>query len=159
MGIRIGQGIDVHRFSSDRELVLGGVKIPFAKGLEGHSDADVLLHALTDSLLGAAGMGDIGCQFPDSESQWKNANSLNLLKIAWDKIHKKGGRLLNIDCTLLAEHPKISPYLSQMKANIAEVLKIGVNQIGIKATTAERLGFIGREEGIAAFAVCLIEID
>lgn len=159
MDFRIGQGIDVHPFIKGRPLVLGGVTIPFDKGLDGHSDADALTHALIDALLGAAGKGDIGSYFPNTSEQWKNAVSLNLLEIAWRELAAEGWRVGNIDCTLLAEAPKLLSHMGQMKENLASVLCIEVGQIGIKATTTEQLGFVGRGEGVMAFAVALLIRD
>lgn len=157
MDIRVGIGYDVHRLVSGRKLVLGGVTIPFEKGLEGHSDADVLLHALMDALLGAAGLPDIGQQFPNTDARFKDANSGILLARVLQLIRENGfAKVINVDATILAEQPKISPHIAAMKKEIAEILCIDQSQVNIKATTMEKLGFIGREEGIAAQAVCLI---
>jgi len=155
--MRIGHGYDVHRLVEDRALILGGVEIPWHLGLDGHSDADVLLHAVTDALLGAAAMGDIGKLFPDHDPQYKGISSLVLLKRAWERISEKGYKLGNLDVTVIAQKPKLLPYIPQMVENTAKVLGADVDQINIKATTEEHLGFTGREEGIAAHAVCILE--
>jgi 2-C-methyl-D-erythritol 2,4-cyclodiphosphate synthase len=155
--MRIGQGFDVHRFVSGRPLVLGGVKIPHDKGLAGHSDADVLLHALCDALLGAANMGDIGKHFPDTAPAFKDIDSLELLKKTWGMVREKYSAIINIDATLLAEIPKIAPYSASMREKIASVLEISTDIVNIKATTLEGLGFVGRKEGIAAMCVVLID--
>ena len=148
--MRIGQGYDVHRLISGRPLFLGGVEIPFEKGLVGHSDADVLLHALCDAILGAAGMGDIGMHFPDTDPAYKNIYSIELLKETWKIVRPHYSSIINIDAIILAEAPKISPYTDKMKAGIATALSIYTDQVSIKATTTEGLGSIGRKEGIAA---------
>ena len=153
---RIGTGFDVHAFVSGRSLILGGVDIPFGKGLAGHSDADVLLHAVMDAILGAAGLGDIGRHFPDSDEKYKGISSLLLLKEVAELIREKGYETGNIDVTLIAENPKIAPYTNEMKKNIAGATGIPENRINIKGTTTEGLGFAGRGEGIAAQAVCVI---
>lgn len=155
--IRIGQGFDVHQLAEGRKLIIGGVELPFKKGLLGHSDADVLLHAITDALLGAAGLGDIGHLFPDTDPKFKNANSIILLEQAYKKVLERGFTIGNIDCTILAEQPKMKPYLEQMKVNIAAACKIEIEQINLKATTMEKMGFIGKEEGMGAIAVALLE--
>lgn len=155
--IRIGQGFDVHQLATDRKLIIGGVEIPFNKGLLGHSDADVLLHAITDALLGAAGLGDIGHLFPDTDLAFKNADSICLLKETMEKVRELGFTIGNIDCTILAEEPKMKPYLSEMKKNISQACTIDQTQINLKATTMEKMGFIGREEGMGAIAVALLE--
>ncbi|MBY6038486.1 2-C-methyl-D-erythritol 2,4-cyclodiphosphate synthase [Fictibacillus nanhaiensis] len=155
--MRIGQGFDVHAFCEDRPLIIGGVTIPYEKGLLGHSDADVLLHAITDALLGAAGEGDIGKHFPDTDPAYKGADSKRLLLDSWKLVEKKGYRLGNIDCTIIAQKPKMLPYIEEMRAVIARIFEVSPDQINVKATTTERLGFPGREEGIAAQAVVLIE--
>ena len=155
--LRIGQGYDVHRLVSGRRLVVGGVEIPHETGLLGHSDADVLLHAISDALLGAAAMGDIGCLFPDNDSRFKDADSLVLLSAVAEKLKESGFSIVNIDCTLIAQKPKIRPYIDEMKANIARACGISVEFVSVKATTEEGLGFSGREEGMAAQAICLIE--
>ncbi|MGK0552744.1 2-C-methyl-D-erythritol 2,4-cyclodiphosphate synthase [Enterococcus faecalis] len=157
--IRIGQGFDVHRLVRDRKLLLGGVALPFEKGLIGHSDADVLLHAIMDALLGAAGLGDIGHLFPDTDPNYKNADSIALLQTVNKKVLATGFTIINIDCTILAEQPKMQPYLEAMKTNIASACQLTVEQLNIKATTMEKMGFIGREEGIGAMAVALLEKD
>lgn len=155
--MRIGQGFDVHRLVSGRPLVLGGVTIPHEKGLDGHSDADVLLHAICDALLGAACMGDIGRHFPDSDPAYKNIDSMELLKQTLAKVRTTHSAIINIDATLLAEAPKIAPYASAMRQNIAAALEMPVDCVSIKATTLEKLGFVGRKEGIAAMCVVLID--
>lgn len=155
--IRIGQGFDVHQLVTGRKLIIGGVELPFEKGLLGHSDADVLLHAITDALLGAAGLGDIGHLFPDTATEFKDADSIELLRVANQKVLSHGFTIGNIDCTILAEQPKMKPYLEQMKKNIAKACQIETNQINLKATTMEKMGFIGHEEGMGAIAVALLE--
>lgn len=154
--VRFGIGYDVHRLVADRPLVLGGVKVPHSHGLDGHSDADVLLHAIKDALLGAAGMGDIGRMFPDTDMQYKGVSSLWLLSQVKSRLDEAGFRVNNIDATVMAEQPKLASYIKQMNTNIATVLNVPVNQINIKATTTEGLGFVGRKEGIAAQAVASI---
>ena len=154
--MRIGHGYDVHRLVADRKLILGGVDIPWDKGLLGHSDADVLVHAVMDALLGAAAMGDIGKHFPDTDSAYKDADSLMLLQKVGEKISAAGYAVCNIDATVLAQKPKLAPHISQMVENIARTLGIEPSQVNVKATTEEHLGFTGREEGIAAHAVCLL---
>ncbi len=153
---RIGHGYDVHRLTENRRLVLGGVEIPFEKGLLGHSDADVLLHAVADALLGAAAMGDIGCIFPDTDTRYKDADSLELLRVVAGKIAVKGFTISNIDATVIAQRPKLRPYIDDMRRNIASVCAVAEEQVGIKATTEEGLGFTGTGDGIAAHAVCII---
>ena len=155
--LRIGQGYDVHRLVSGRRLVVGGVEIPHETGLLGHSDADVLLHAISDALLGAAAMGDIGCLFPDNDSRFKDADSLVLLSAVAEKLKESGFSIVNIDCTLIAQKPKMRPYIDEMRANNARDCGISVQFVSVKATTEEGLGFTGREEGMAAQAICLIE--
>ena len=155
--LRIGQGYDVHRLVSGGRLVVGGVAIPHETGLLGHSDADVLLHAISDALLGAAAMGDIGCLFPDNDSRFKDADSLVLLSAVAEKLKESGFSIVNIDCTLIAQKPKMRPYIDEMRANIARACGISVEFVSVKATTEEGLGFSGREEGMAAQAICLIE--
>ena len=155
--LRIGQGYDVHRLVSGRRLVVGGVEIPHETGLLGHSDADVLLHAISDALLGAAAMGDIGCLFPDNDSRFKDADSLVLLSAVAEKLKESGFSIVNIDSTLIAQKPKMRPYIDEMRANIARACGISVEFVSVKATTEEGLGFSGREEGMAAQAICLIE--
>jgi len=156
--LRIGHGYDIHKFLKGRPLYLGGVLIPNEDGLEGHSDADVLLHAITDSLLGATGKGDIGTWFPNTDTKWKNSKSTDLLREVWKTLSKEGVTISNIDSTILAEKPRILPHINSMKESISSVLDVSPNAIGIKATTCEGLGAIGRKEGIAAFAVSLIWI-
>lgn len=155
--MRIGHGYDVHRLVEGRKLIIGGVDIPWEKGLLGHSDADVLLHALMDALLGAAALGDIGLHFPDKDERYRGADSLELLREVKKMLDKVGYRLVNADCTVLAQKPKLMPYIQQMRANIAEALDTDLNRISVKATTEEGLGFTGDGSGIAAHAVVLIE--
>lgn len=155
--MRIGQGYDVHRLTENRDLILCGVKIPYEYGLDGHSDADVAIHALMDALLGAAGMGDIGRHFPDSDMKYKGISSMKLLAEVTEKLHTAGFRIVNADVTVIAQKPKVSPYIEQMKKNIADIIGIGTEYINVKATTTEKLGFEGRMEGISAMAVALIE--
>ena len=155
--MRIGHGYDVHRLVEGRDLILGGVKINHKTGLDGHSDADVLLHAVSDALLGAAGLGDIGRHFPDTDPKYKGADSLELLRIVGEKVAAAGYRVSNIDVTLIAQKPKVKDYIPQMQSNIASVLHLEANRVNVKATTEEHLGFTGREEGMACHAVCLLE--
>ena len=155
--IRIGHGYDVHKLVEGRKLIVGGVKIPHEKGLLGHSDADVLLHAVSDALLGAAALGDIGCLFPDNDPKFEGADSLILLKEVVAVLKKSGYKVGNIDCTLIAQRPKMRPHIDAMRKNIADACEVSVDCISVKATTEEKLGFTGREEGISAHAVCLIE--
>ncbi|MCK9283702.1 MAG: 2-C-methyl-D-erythritol 2,4-cyclodiphosphate synthase [Rhodocyclaceae bacterium] len=157
--IRVGQGFDVHAFVDGRPLVLGGVTIPFPRGLLGHSDADVLLHALTDALLGAAGLGDIGRHFPDTDPQWRGADSRVLLRGAIERVRAAGWRVANVDCTVICEAPKILPHAAAMVANIAADLGVAAERVNIKGKTTEKLGFTGRGEGIAAQAVALLIAD
>jgi 2-C-methyl-D-erythritol 2,4-cyclodiphosphate synthase len=154
--IRIGQGFDVHALVEGRPLIIGGVTIPYPRGLLGHSDADVLLHAITDALLGAAALGDIGRHFPDTDAQWKGADSRVLLRATVELIADAGWRIGNVDCTIVAEAPKIAPHAAAMCANIAADLGIEIGQVNIKGKTTEKLGFTGRGEGIAAQAVAMI---
>ena len=154
--MRIGHGIDVHQLVNSRELMIGGVKIPFEKGLLGHSDADVLLHAIMDALLGAAGLYDIGKHFPDSDEQYRNISSVELLKKVNTLLLKHQFCISNIDATVIAQVPRLSPYIDQMRETIANVLSLPVSCVNIKATTSEKLGFTGRQEGIQAEAVCLL---
>ncbi len=154
---RIGNGYDVHRLVAGRKLILGGVEIPHSKGLDGHSDADALCHALCDALLGAVGAGDIGHHFPDTDAQWKDISSLILLERVGKICAERGYKVVNTDATLIAEQPKLAPYIDQMKQNIAKALAIGPAQVNVKATTTETLGFTGRQEGLAAQAVVLVE--
>lgn len=155
--MRIGHGYDVHKLTENRKLILGGVDIPYEKGLLGHSDADVLLHAISDSLLGAAALGDIGGMFPDTDPEYKDADSLVLLKAVGERLKSTGYYIVNIDSTVLAQKPKLKPYIEQMRNNIANALSVDVSSVSVKATTEEGLGFSGRGEGIAAHSVCLIE--
>ena len=155
--MRIGHGYDVHKLVEGRDLILGGVKIAHEVGLLGHSDADVLLHAVSDALLGAAGLGDIGKHFPDTDPQYKGADSLKLLQIVGEKVAKAGYRISNIDVTMIAQRPKLRPHIEQMERNIASAVGIDVSRINIKATTEEKLGFTGEELGMACHAVCLLE--
>ena len=155
--MRIGNGYDVHRLTENRKLILGGVEIPFELGLDGHSDADVLTHAICDALLGAAALGDIGKHFPDNDPQYKGADSLKLLECVCNLLAAKGYSISNIDSIIVAQKPKLSPFIEQMRVNIAKAAKIEINQISVKATTEEKLGFTGRIEGISANSVCLIE--
>lgn len=154
--MRIGHGYDVHKLIVGRKLILGGCEIPHTHGLLGHSDADVLVHAIMDSLLGAAALGDIGRLFPDTEPQFKDANSLKLLEVVCQTINSAGYKISNIDATIIAQKPKLASFISVMRENIAEVCKIEISQINVKATTEENLGFTGRLEGISAHAVCLL---
>lgn len=155
--LRIGHGYDVHAFADNRKCIIGGVEIPCEKGLLGHSDADVLLHAISDSLLGAAALGDIGKHFPDTDSKYKGADSLKLLSCVNDLISENGYSVVNIDATVIAQMPKMAPYILSMRENIAKSLDIDVDLVSVKATTEEKLGFTGRKEGISAHCVCLIE--
>ncbi|AKO90771.1 2-C-methyl-D-erythritol 2,4-cyclodiphosphate synthase [Priestia filamentosa] len=157
MNIRIGQGFDVHKFAEDRPLIIGGVNIPHDKGLIGHSDADVLLHAISDAILGAVGEGDIGKHFPDTDEAFKDADSAKLLQHVWGIAEEKGYTLGNLDCTIIAQKPKMAPYIEEIRARIAELLKATKDQINVKATTTEKLGFTGREEGIASQAAVLLQ--
>lgn len=157
--MRVGMGYDVHRLAPDRDLIIGGVKIPFEKGLLGHSDADVLVHAVMDALLGAAALGDIGQHFPATDPAYKGISSLLLLKKVGELIESHGFSVGNIDATIIAQRPKMALHIPRMKENMAEALGIPENCLNIKATTEEKLGFTGREEGIAAQAVCLLKIE
>jgi 2-C-methyl-D-erythritol 2,4-cyclodiphosphate synthase len=156
--IRVGQGYDVHQLAAGRKCIIGGVEIPFEKGLLGHSDADVLLHAISDAILGALGQGDIGKHFPDTDAAFKDADSLLLLAQIWEMAGQMGYKLGNVDATIIAQQPRMAPYIPQMIEKVAAVLGAQAAQINIKATTTEKLGYIGREEGIAAQSVvCLIK--
>lgn len=155
--MRIGIGIDVHQFAENRKLIIGGVELPSPLGLLGHSDADVLLHAISDALLGAAALGDIGKHFPDTSPDYKDADSMELLKHVGKLLEKEGYKPVNIDTMLLLEKPKIAPYIDKMRHNIASCLNMELNAVSVKATTNEKLGYIGRQEGACAHAVCLIE--
>ncbi|MBX9630574.1 MAG: 2-C-methyl-D-erythritol 2,4-cyclodiphosphate synthase [Burkholderiales bacterium] len=159
MNVRVGQGFDVHALVAGRPLIIGGVTIPFEKGLLGHSDADVLLHAICDALLGAAGLGDIGRHFPDTDPAFKGADSRVLLRETGAKVRAAGWRIGNIDATIIAQAPKMAPHAAQMTANIAADLGIAADAVNLKAKTTERLGFTGRGEGIAAEAVALLQRD
>ena len=153
---RTGIGFDVHAFADNRKLMIGGVEIPYEKGLLGHSDADVLIHAICDALLGSLALGDIGLHFPDTDAQFKNADSRVLLKKVYELIKKEGYVLGNIDAVIAMQKPKILPFVNEMRKRIAEDLNSEINQVSIKATTTEKLGFVGREEGVSAFATVLI---
>ncbi len=155
--MRIGHGYDVHRLVEGRDLILGGVKIDYEKGLDGHSDADVLLHAVSDALLGAAGLGDIGRHFPDTDPKYKGADSQKLLEIVGHKVKDAGYRISNIDVTMIAQRPKLKDHILQMEKNIARCLEIAPGRVNVKATTEEKLGFTGTGEGMACHAVCLLE--
>ncbi len=155
--MRIGQGIDIHAFADGRLLVLGGVEIPHARGLAGHSDADALLHAIIDALLGAAALGDIGSMFPSSDPLWADADSRDLLRRAYERVLVTGHPLMSLDATIVAEEPKLAPYMSAMREAIAVTLGVDVALVSVKATTSDGLGFTGRGEGIAALAVVLLE--
>lgn len=155
--MRIGHGYDVHKLVEDRELIVGGVHIPYEKGLLGHSDADVLLHAVSDALLGAAAMGDIGGMFPDNDPEYLGADSLVLLRQVFQRLRDNGYSVINVDCTVIAQKPKMKPYIPEMRMNIAAALSTEVENISIKATTEEEMGFTGRGEGISAHCVCLID--
>ena len=154
--MRIGHGYDVHKFAKDRKLILGGVEIPFELGLLGHSDADVLLHAISDALLGAAALGDIGLLFPDTDPQYEGADSIQLLRQVCRRVREAGFEIENVDATVLAQQPKLRPYIDDMRAMISAALGIDIDCVSVKATTEEGLGFTGRKEGIAAHAVCLL---
>lgn len=157
MSFRIGQGVDFHQLMEGRVLWLGGVNIPHTKGALGHSDADVLLHAICDALLGALALGDIGSHFPDTDAEYKNIDSKILLQRTWELINGKGYKVVNIDSTLCLEKPKIRPYVDEMRKVIAGILKITAEDISIKATTTEKMGFVGREEGLVAYASVLLQ--
>ena len=154
--MRIGHGYDVHRLVEGRRLILGGVEIPFGLGLLGHSDADVLLHAVSDALLGAAALGDIGKHFPDTDPRYEGADSMKLLERVVELLEEKGFKVNNIDCTVIAQKPKLAPFIGQMKSNIAQVCGIDGDRVNVKATTEEKLGFTGELKGISAHAVCTI---
>ena len=155
--MRIGHGYDVHRLVEGRKLILGGVEIPFEKGLDGHSDADVLVHAVMDALRGAAALGDIGKLFPDSDERYLGADSIGLLKTVRTVLEEDGWKLSNLDATVIAQRPKLAPYIDTMRKRIADALETDAENVSVKATTEERLGFTGSSEGVAAHAVCLIE--
>lgn len=154
--MRIGQGYDVHRLAEGRKLILGGVEVPYELGLLGHSDADVLSHAIMDALLGAAGMGDIGRHFPDTDPEYAGADSLKLLAVVVEKLTDAGWKVGNVDSTIVAQRPKLAPYLSQMQQNLARIMCVLPDQVNVKATTEEKLGFTGSGEGMAAQAVALL---
>ena len=154
---RIGQGFDVHQLVSGRPLIIGGIEIPYEKGLLGHSDADVLLHTIADACLGAIGEGDIGKHFPDTDEAFKDADSATLLQHVWQIVKEKGYKLVNVDCTIMAQQPKMAPHIIAMQARIAELLETEQGNVNVKATTTEKLGFTGRGEGIASQAVVLLQ--
>lgn len=157
MSIRVGHGYDVHRLAAGRKLILGGVEIPYEYGLDGHSDADVLLHAICDALLGAAALRDIGYHFPDDDDTYKGISSIILLQRVNDMLQTQGYSIVNIDATVIAQKPKLSPYIAEMIKNISNALSLDISSVNVKATTEEHLGFTGRCEGISAHAVCIIE--
>lgn len=157
MTMRIGHGFDVHAFAPGRRCVLGGVDVPCEQGLLGHSDADVLVHALMDAILGALREGDIGKHFPDTDPAYEGADSIELLRRVAALAAKKGFEIVDCDCTVAAQAPKLGPYREQMRANMARAMGVAVDSVGVKATTTERLGFVGRKEGIAAWAVCILQ--
>ncbi len=156
MKYRTGIGFDVHAFADDRKLIIGGIEIPYKKGLAGHSDADVLLHAITDALLGSLALGDLGKHFPDTDQKYKDADSKILLKDSYNLIKEKGYKIGNIDAVISAQEPKLSPYINEIRKVISKLLETEIENISVKATTTEKLGFIGREEGIAAFVTVLV---
>lgn len=155
--MRVGMGYDVHRLVEERRLILGGVEIPYEKGLLGHSDADVLLHAIMDAMLGAAALGDIGRHFPDTDSAYKGADSMVLLQACREKLRAAGYKVHNLDALICAQAPKMAPHIETMRENIARALQLDVDAVNVKATTTERLGFVGDGSGISAYAVCLLE--
>jgi 2-C-methyl-D-erythritol 2,4-cyclodiphosphate synthase len=155
---RVGIGIDVHRFAAGRKCVIGGVEIPHTHGLEGHSDADVLAHAIADALLGAAALGDIGRFYPPSDAKWKNMDSMVIVRECAERVRKAGGRINNIDAAIVAESPKLSPHIPRMQEVLAKNLGVAPTQVGIKATTSELMGFTGRKEGVVAIAIASVEI-
>jgi 2-C-methyl-D-erythritol 2,4-cyclodiphosphate synthase len=157
MSFRVGLGYDVHSFESESALILGGVEIPFEKGLQGHSDADVLLHAITDAILGAAALGDIGTHFPDTDPLFKGADSADLLSHSLELVRKAGYGVVNIDATVVAEQPKLKPFITEIRERIAGILACPPENVSVKATTSEKMGFVGREEGVAVHAVALIK--
>lgn len=158
MGMRVGLGYDVHKLAENRKLIVGGVDIPYEKGLLGHSDADVLIHAIMDALLGASKLGDIGVLFPDSDPKYKDISSITLLKYVKEAMDKKSIKIINIDSIIVAQKPKMRPYIEEMEKNIAKALGISTDDVNVKATTEEELGFTGSGEGISSKAVCLIEM-
>ncbi|CAK7004950.1 2-C-methyl-D-erythritol 2,4-cyclodiphosphate synthase [Tissierella carlieri] len=155
--MRVGFGYDVHQLVEDRKLIIGGIKIPFEKGLLGHSDADVLIHAIMDSILGALALGDIGKHFPDTDMKYKDISSIYLLSQVFKLMNEEGYDIGNIDATIVAQRPKLAPYIEDMRARIADILHTSIDNINIKATTTEWLGFVGREEGISSYSVCLLQ--
>lgn len=155
--MRVGFGYDVHRLVQGRPLILGGIPVDYPEGLDGHSDADVLLHAITDAILGAAAMGDIGSHFPDTDPAFKDADSMDLLQEVMRRVSQEGFRLVNVDATVAAQEPKLRPYIDAMRSNIARGIGLSVDAVSVKATTTERLGFVGIGQGMAAYAVCLLE--
>ena len=155
--MRIGHGYDVHRLVEGRPLILGGVEIPYEQGLLGHSDADVLLHAVSDALLGAAGLGDIGKHFPDTDPQYKGADSLKLLEVVAARVKESGYKVSNVDVTMIAQRPKLRPHIETMEQNIAKAIGVDANRVNVKATTEEKLGFTGTGEGMSCHAVCLLD--
>jgi len=155
--MRVGQGVDVHAFAEWRRLVLGGVEVPHTRGLTGHSDADVLTHAIIDALLGAAGLGDIGGMFPSSDPQWRDASSVDLLRRADERVRAAGFAVVNLDATVVAQEPRLAPHIQAMRASIASALELDVERVNVKATTTDGLGFTGRGDGIAALATVLLE--
>ncbi|MFS0883290.1 2-C-methyl-D-erythritol 2,4-cyclodiphosphate synthase [Bacillus sp. 7586-K] len=155
--IRVGQGFDVHQLVEGRPLIIGGIEIPYEKGLLGHSDADVLLHTVADACLGAIGEGDIGKHFPDTDPKFKDADSAKLLTHVWSLVKAKGYELGNIDCTIIAQKPKMAPHIEKMRERIAQLLEADISQVNVKATTTEKLGFTGRQEGIASLATVLVQ--
>jgi 2-C-methyl-D-erythritol 2,4-cyclodiphosphate synthase len=157
--VRVGQGFDTHRFGEGDHVMLGGVKIPYRQGVVAHSDGDVVLHALADALLGAAALGDIGHSFPDDDAQWAGADSAELLRQIVHRVAQAGWCVLNVDCTVVTERPRVAPHVPAMRKRIAGILNVEPNAVSIKATTVERMGFIGREEGLAAFAIALLASD
>ena len=155
--MRIGQGYDVHRFAENRKLMLGGIEISHTRGLYGHSDADVLLHAITDAILGAFALGDIGTHFPDDDPEFKNADSRLLLEHSYNLVREQGYVIVNTDSTVVAEQPKLKPYISDIRKSISDILQCDISRVSVKATTGERMGFVGREEGIAVYSVVLLK--
>ena len=157
--IRIGQSSDIHQLVEGRDLILGGVKIEHTKGLLGHSDADALLHAIAEAILGSVALGDLGKHFPDTDPKWKGADSLKILEGCNDLLHKKGYHVVNVDSLVMIERPKMAPHIQQMRENIANALHVDVDFVNVKATRGEKMGFVGREEGVLAQAVVLVESD
>ena len=155
--MRIGQGFDVHRFGEGDHVMLGGVRVPHTHGVEAHSDGDVVLHALADALLGAAALGDIGHLFPDSDPKWAGADSSDLLRLVLKQVQEAGWQPVNVDCTIVAERPRVAMHVPAIREHISDLLDASVNAVSVKATTVEHMGFVGREEGLAAFAVVLVE--